>query len=103
MMNDPNAMEPVLNRVAETLRAGNSVWMVGPLFPYRPEQVASSPTNLPAAQWVPHLIYWNAQVGTLLRDHALQIQNLEVPAGQPVSRLENLSIQKFEGYKPVTN
>ncbi len=103
MMNNPAAMTSVLNEITDTLRASNSVWMVGPLFPYRPEQVASSPTNLPADQWVSHVIYWNTQVGTLLRDHAQQALNLDIPADQPVSRLENLSIQRFYGYKPVTN
>lgn len=102
MMNNPAAMAPVLSEITSTLRASNTVWMVGPLFPYRPEQVAPSPTNLPAGQWVPHVIYWNTQVGTLLRDHALQTQNLELPAGQPVSRLENLPIQRFQGYKSLT-
>ena len=38
-----------------------------------------------------------------LLDHALQEQVLKIPVNEPVSRLEDLSVLRFSGYKPNAN
>jgi hypothetical protein len=90
-------MAPVLREITDTLRASNSVWLVGNMPVVPPKQ--SPPAGLPVKWWVSYLIYWNAQVTAHLFDHALQEQVLEISLDGPVSCLENLPVRRFSGYK----
>jgi hypothetical protein len=101
-MHDPNAMAPVLHQVTDTLRSSNTVWVVGYLSPVRPEELPP-PAEMPAIQWGPHIKYWNAQFTDQVRDHALKEQIVDISGNGSVSRLENLPLQRFWGYKPDTN
>jgi len=97
-MNQPDPMDPVLREITNTLRSGNSVWMVGGMAVVPSKQL---PPPVPQTQgWQTHVNYWSAQVMVLLQDHALQKRILEIPVNGPVNRLENLPVVRFAGYKP---
>ena len=97
----PDPMAPVLRAITDTLRSSNSVWVVGNMAMIHLEP--PPPWSPSAKWWVPYLVYWSAQVATCLQDHALQEQILEIPAGGPVSHLENLPVRRFSGYRPGVN
>ena len=97
-MNQPDPMAPVLREITNTLRSGNSVWIVGGMAVVPAKQLLP-----PAPQtqgWLTYLNYWSAQVMVLLQDHALQKRILEIPVNGPVNRLENLPVVRFSDYKP---
>jgi hypothetical protein len=97
-MNQPDPMAPVLREITNTLRSGNSVWIVGGMAVVPAKQL---PPPAPQTQgWQTYVNYWSAQVVVLLQDHALQKRILEIPVNGPVNRLENLPVVRFSGYKP---
>jgi uncharacterized membrane protein YsdA (DUF1294 family) len=97
-MNQPDPMAPVLREITDTLRSGNSVWIVGGMAVVPAKQL---PPPAPQTQgWQTYVNYWSAQVVVLLQDHALQKRILEIPVNGPVNRLENLPVVRFSGYKP---
>ncbi len=103
LMKEPeDPMAPVLRDIADTLRAGKNVWMVGEPVPLRSDQLAPF-SSLPAGQWVPHIIYWSTETIMFLRDHSLQQQLLDIPMDEPVNLLEDSPLLKFSGYKNITN
>ena len=96
-LNQPDPVAPVLREMADTLRGGNSVWMVGNMAIMRPGQ--SSPARS-TKWWLAYLNYWSAQVTVYLQDHAQQEQILEMPLAEPVSQFEKLPVRRFSGYRP---
>jgi hypothetical protein len=102
-LNQRDPMAPVLREITNSLRNGNSVWIVRHVTAVDPKQLPPMPPpppGLPTKWWLqPYLGYWSAQVTMPLLDHALQEQVLEIPVNGPVSRLENLSVLRFSGYR----
>jgi hypothetical protein len=102
-LNQPNPMSPVLREITSVLSHGNSVWVVGHVTVAQTNQLSPlpPPPGLPTKWWLqPYSEYWSAQVMAQLKDHAPQERDIEIPANGPVSRLENLPVEKFSGYKP---
>ena len=100
-MHQPDTMAPVLRKITDTLRGGNSVWLVGQMMVGIPK-----PLPEPAPQtreWLPYLNYWNAQAVVLLQDQARQKRILDIPVNGPVSIFENLSATRFSDYKSDAN
>lgn len=95
-MNQPDAMFPVLSEMTNTLQSGHSIWLVGNMSALRP--VPPGPGQ-PVHWSGTYINFWSAQVSTLLLRHAVQEQVLDIPAGGPVSCLENLPVIRFAGYK----
>jgi hypothetical protein len=95
-MNDPQAMEPVLRDTAKALAAGHAVWFVGNMSADRPQPPGP---DRPAWWLGTHLLYWNAQISSMLLDHATQEKVLDISAGGPVCCLENLPVIRFTGYR----
>jgi hypothetical protein len=106
-LNQRDPMAPVLRESTNALRNGNSVWIVRHVTALDPKGLPLPPPlppGLPTRWWLqPYLGYWSAQVTMPLLDHALQEQVLEIPVNGPVSRLENLSVLRFSGYKSNTD
>jgi hypothetical protein len=98
-LNQPDPMAPVLQEITDTLRSGNSVWLVGNMSMMPPQRPPPS-LGLPVKWWVSYLNYWSAQVMAHLLGHALQGQFLKIPTSGPVNYLENLPVTHFSGYKP---
>ncbi len=92
-----------LSRVEQTLRRGGRVWVAGPLRAPPPEH---APPSLPPAPrgpqgWraAPYLDAWEMQLGALLRAHALEVWNVELPGTGPVSVWEVLPLIMAEGWR----
>jgi hypothetical protein len=104
-MNQWDPMAPVLREITNTLRNGNSVWLVGSVPVVRPRPLPPMPPppppGLPTRWWLGSYLYcWNTQVAVHLLDHAQQEQVQKIPAKGPVSSFEELSVVQFSGYKP---
>jgi hypothetical protein len=97
MMNQLDAMDPVLLEMTNTLHNGNSVWIVGSMAVEHPRQQPSPPVPQ-TGRLMPHMNYWSAQVMLLLREHAVQEQALAIPVNGPVSHLEKLPVAQFSGF-----
>jgi len=102
-LNQRDPMAPVLREITNTLRNGNSVWIVRHVTAVDPKQLPPPPPpppGLPTRWWLqPYLVYWSTQFTMHLLNHARQEQVLEIPVNGPVSRLEKLSVLRFSGYK----
>jgi hypothetical protein len=105
-----NPAQPVCDRVAATLRAGNRVWLVGdiPLGPTPPPQIQPAPNN--PWGWLddPYSDVWGAQVGYFVAMHATQGEVVPVPSSSPVNPLENVPLVVVGGWQespavPTTN
>jgi hypothetical protein len=103
-LNQRDPMAPVLLEITNSLRNGNSVWIVRHVTAVDPGQLPPlppPPPGLPTRWWLqPYLAYWSAQFTMQLLDHARQEQVLQIPVNGPVSRLESLSVLRFSGYRP---
>jgi hypothetical protein len=99
-LNEPDPMAPVLREITDTLRGGNSVWIVGNMAAMPPQRPPPPALGQPIKWWSRYLYYWSAQVLTHLLGHALQEQVLEIPVDGPVNCFENLPVSRFSGYKP---
>ena len=98
MMNQLDAMDPVLREMTNTLHNGNSVWIVGNMAVEHP-RLQPSPPVPQTGRLMPHMNYWSAQIMLLLREHAVQERALAIPVNGPVNHLEKLPVAQFSGYK----
>jgi len=101
-----NAIQPVLERMATTLQHGHRVWVLaGVGLMDVPEPGTSAPPSLPPAPlknsgWseAPYTRVWDSQVAHLLGDHALRFARVENPtAGMQI--IENTELFLAEGWK----
>jgi hypothetical protein len=101
-MQNTNAMQPVLARIADTLRAGGTVWVVGGINQPGGAHAPTSlpPPPLPASGWneTPYRITWNNQLGWLLRNNSTNIETLRLDNHQDVN-LESVTLSKVTGWK----
>jgi len=90
----------LLAQITSTLRNSNTVWVVGRLVATNPSQLAAAaPSPLPTRRWLgEYLWYWISQVSVHLSRSALEMKVIESTVDGPVSRFENLPLQRFSGY-----
>jgi hypothetical protein len=99
ILKDP--AQPVCDRIAATLRAGNHVWLVGdiPLSQTPPPQIEPAPNN----QWGwlddPYSDVWGAQVGYFIAIHATEGEVVPIPSSNSVSSLENVQVVSVAGWQ----
>lgn len=105
-MSEPEAMDPVLQEIASTLRNGQNVWLLGSTPPVRTRESPARtpppppPSKMPTRWWAgAYLYWWNQQVATRLLEQALNEQAQPIPVPGPVNGLENISVVRFSGYK----
>jgi hypothetical protein len=96
-----NPAQPVCDQIAATLRAGNRVWLVGPipLSQTPPPQIQPAPNN--PWEWLddPYSDVWGAQVGYFVAMHAMQGEVIPIPSPNPVSPLENVQLVVVAGWQ----
>jgi len=105
-LQNTNAIQPVLDRAAATLRAGHRVWVLADAgWMDIPDPGTESPYHLPAAPlratgWLdlPYLFEWNSQAAHFLRNHTLQFERVAAPATGDLSG-ENLELFVVAGWK----
>jgi hypothetical protein len=102
-MANPDAMQPVLERVAATLRAGRTVWVVGGINNPGGADLPASPPPPPllASGWheTPYRITWNNQLGWLLHRHATNIAELKPLTTRPLADIEPITLETVTGWK----
>lgn len=102
-MLEPESIGPVLEKIANTLRAGQRVWLVGQLEFLSPGEepgyLAPPPQGWLGWNETPYLTLWSRQVAFLIQRRAERISQVAVPAGGPVSHYENLPLLVAEGWR----
>jgi hypothetical protein len=106
-MTESDAMTPVLREITATLSHSNSVWLVGSIMVTPPKTFPPGlppspppPPQLPTRWWLgSYLYWWNQQAAIVLFEEALQEQNQEIPAPEPVNLLENVWVARFSGHR----
>ena len=102
---NPNAIQPVLERIVATLAQGHRVWfLAGMGWMDIPEAGTSAPPGLPPAPlknsgWseTPYTMVWCSQVGHLLGDHAQQFGRVKNPTAG-MSIIENTELFVASGW-----
>jgi hypothetical protein len=99
----PAPMAPVLKRMAETLRSGHTIWLIGSLnfVPPGKEPQVIPPGYDGSNGWVGGNFYaaWAEQAGFVVQNHALHFERVRVPLAQPVMRYENLPLSAIRGWR----
>jgi hypothetical protein len=99
----PDPLEPLRKRIADTLRSGHRVWIVGDLTYSRPGE--SPPFRAPAPYdrvgWreAAYMTAWSRQMGYFVQTHALRRHMVEVTAPTPINVFENAQLTEFEGWR----
>jgi len=102
-MSRPQPIQPVLDRIDQTLRSGHDVYVVGsvPL-----SRTAAAPPDLPAApqttamwQLRPYIVRWTSQVAYAAQAHARHGMIIPVPCEQPVSNVEDVHAYVVSGWR----
>ncbi len=100
-----NPAQPVLDRMAQTLRDGHRIFFVG--VPALPPPGMDAPVLKPIFRgpkgWHGDGDYytaWAMQASVLLERHATRVEMVPTPVGQPVSHYENLPLCILQGWKP---
>ena len=99
----PNPIDPVLEKVTETLKSGHRLWLIG-VFP-DPREVDEPAVPPPAPHassgWycAPYIVTWGRQISYLLKLHVLQAEVIPTGAGRPVNPYENLPLVVVSGWR----
>lgn len=100
MRTDP--LSPLRDRIAETLRGGHRVWIVGALaVPPKGQAPPHLPPASDARGWysAPYLGAWSQEVGFFLQTRGKAGRRVPVPGEGPVGKYENLSLFVVEGWR----
>ncbi len=97
------AMDPVLDRMAESLRAGHRVWLVGGLPALQGAQPPAPlpPAPNPATGWQngPYLLAWGQQANYFLASHARRSDRVPIPGEASASSYERVSLFVVSGWR----
>jgi hypothetical protein len=97
-------VRPAMEQVAQALKSGHRVFVVGILLrPRTGQQPLVLPAARPSMNSLPEGAYtnqWLMMVGDLIHRHAGRIAPLPVDADRVVSLYENVSIQAASGWRP---
>lgn len=97
-------MQPVLRQIQTALQAGHRVYLVGGLEFLPPNQGLPVLPPAPGSQFgwsdFPYIRVWSMQAARFIQNHALQAQQIPVPAGEAhtVNGWENLPVLAVQGW-----
>jgi hypothetical protein len=103
-LQSPNAIQPVMRQMEETLRAGHKVWVMGHMIIFRkgtPPPASLPPAPLPESGWsdAPYQRIWLAQVACFLGEHSRHLERVQTsPAGE-VNPNEDLELVQAVGWQ----
>lgn len=106
-MQDTNAIQPVLDQVAATLRSGRRVWVVSEAGlmdipePGTPSPYHLPPPPLPNWGWsgVPYTLQWVSQTAHFLGNHSRQFERVKDPEPGKQRLTENLDLFVASGWR----
>lgn len=98
---DPTA--PVRDKIAETLKSGHCVWVVGALrSPPRgmlPRYLGPAPESTGGWSWAPYSAAWAEQVGHFIDSHYLKARRVPIEMSVPVNQFENCPVMMISGWR----
>jgi hypothetical protein len=102
-MMSPHPIDDVLDKVSQTLVAGNRVWLVGGV---RTLELGRAPLFLPPAPkdrfgWdsAAYSESWWEQVSGFVREHGEHGQNVSLPSSGPVNQIEDVPLVVVDGWQ----
>ena len=100
-MQKEQPIQPVLSRIASTLKSNHQVWLVGklPLVGLALPAIQPAPNNPWGWFDVPYYDLWGKTAGYYLHDHYVQVGTLDKLTEDAVSPLEDLPIFVFSGWR----
>lgn len=102
-MKNPELMQPVLKHAAQTLRAGNTVWVVGGINNPQGTNAPAPlpPPPLPKSGWneTPYRFNWNDQLGWFLHRHATNFTCLDKGQEDNVNLNERAALWRVTGWR----
>ena len=97
-------IKPVIDRMLQTLKAGNRVWLVGPLTFLRqgekPAAIAPAPHSPHGWNGVLYHTMWSKQAVFALLSHGQTLRSVRMPAEGPVSGFETAPLLVAQGWRP---
>jgi len=99
----PDPLEPLRRRIADTLRSGHRLWIVGALT--YPEPGRTPPFHAPAPHdrvgWseFAYSTAWSMQLGHFVETHGLRSHRVELAAPTPINVFENAQLTAVEGWR----
>jgi hypothetical protein len=101
-MKSSGPIRPLLARMSETLRSGNSLWLVGG-FPPQPKGPLTEPPPAPDRRsgWNNHAYVssWGAQSDHLVQTLACRVESVPTSSSEPVNPYENLMLRTAQGWR----
>jgi hypothetical protein len=95
-----DAVQPVLERMEATLKAGHRVWIVGTVVFLRPGETPLvarlGQDRSPEADFY---LAWSQHVGQFIQSHATRVDAVAVPVGAPLGIYENVPLLRVEGWR----
>lgn len=99
-MRNPDAMRPVLDLLAATLRDRQRIFWIGELAAPPPGEAPPILPPAPEGPWrwqeLPHYVAWRLQAGHMLRERGVRLARLPVSADGPVSPYERLEVSVMD-------
>lgn len=94
---------PVIERIRDTLKAGNRVWLVGglPTAPLGTRVPTLPAAPLSEARWSgeAYEAVWGMQVAWFLKAHIRRLDRVAIETNQPVNPFEDLSLVVLNGWR----
>jgi hypothetical protein len=102
-MMSPAPIAPVLQKMSETLRAGNTVWVVGHLIRIPPgRQPLEVPPGYDGPDGFvggPFYLAWMEQAGFFVQTHAINVEGVPLPLPQPIMHYESPELTSIRGWR----
>lgn len=99
LLDQAEAVRPVMDRITRTLNAGHRVWLIGPSSLLNPDQEVPDLQPAPDPKWGWHdemyTLAWTARLTQFLQLHA-DVTNVAAGPDGRISSLECLSIRMFQ-------
>ena len=100
---DPNApIEPVQDRIRDTLKNGHRVWLAGASRLVQPGETLQTLSPAPDPKWGwQNEVYssvWAAKVAAYLQFSSLRTEEISLPFTGPVNKFENMPLRMFDGW-----
>jgi hypothetical protein len=93
-MADPDALEPLLKQVGDTLRSGNAVWIVGDLG-----AGTNAPLAAPGWNEMVSIYNWNNRLDGFLRQHSRAIRCVDAGTNEGVNFIERTALFQASGWR----
>ena len=95
-----DAVQPVLERMAGSLKAGHRVWIVGVAMFLRPGETPLVVRHgRDRSSEADYNVAWSQHVGQFIHRHATRVDVVAVPVGGPLGNYENASLFRVEGWR----